>query len=102
PHPGSARSPGAAGITQFKKGLRMGMYRFPALLKASAKPALIAIACMGLAALSPATLAADKAKSDKKAGEKQIDFAKDVQPIFKASCVKCHGEPKGNQGGPGG
>lgn len=26
------------------------------------------------------------------AAEKQVDFKKDIQPIFKASCVKCHSE----------
>jgi mono/diheme cytochrome c family protein len=24
------------------------------------------------------------------AGDKDVDFAKDIQPIFKASCVRCH------------
>jgi len=26
------------------------------------------------------------------AAEKQVDFKKEIQPIFKASCVKCHSE----------
>jgi mono/diheme cytochrome c family protein len=33
------------------------------------------------------------------ADEKPVDFKKDIQPIFKASCIKCHQQ---NQGGPGG
>src|SRR5258708_20187446 len=46
--------------------------------------------------------AADKA--DKPA---TVDFVKDIQPIFKESCVKCHkgGDARGpgrGQGGPGG
>ncbi|HEX4046740.1 MAG TPA: c-type cytochrome domain-containing protein [Elusimicrobiota bacterium] len=37
------------------------------------------------------------------AGEAKVDFAKDVQPIFKASCVKCHGvDPKNPKSRPAG
>jgi hypothetical protein len=34
------------------------------------------------------------------ADEKPVDFKKDIQPIFKASCIKCHQQNQG--GGPGG
>src|SRR5260370_42141080 len=33
------------------------------------------------------------------ADQKPVNFAKDIQPIFKASCINCHQQ---NQGGPGG
>jgi len=45
-------------------------------------PVLALIAALGLAR---ASAAADPAAA------KKVDFVKDVQPIFKASCVKCHG-----------
>lgn len=42
--------------------------------------ALLRLASPAAAQPAPAPAAADK-----------VDFVKDVQPIFKASCVKCHG-----------
>lgn len=33
------------------------------------------------------------------ADEKPVNFAKDIQPIFKASCIKCHQQNQGGQGG---
>lgn len=43
------------------------------------------------------------AEKDDKAG-KVVDFVKDIQPIFKESCVKCHKAPdaRGPGRGPGG
>jgi hypothetical protein len=43
------------------------------------------------------------AEKDDKAG-KAVDFVKDIQPIFKESCVKCHKAPdaRGPGRGPGG
>ena len=49
------------------------------------KPSLLAL--IAAAALARAASAAPDAK--------RVDFAKDVAPIFKANCVKCHGvDPK--------
>jgi cytochrome c553 len=48
------------------------------------KPSLLAL--IAVAALARAASAEDA---------KKVDFAKDVAPIFKANCVKCHGtDPK--------
>ena len=62
------------------------MHRFPSLstyVKASLTTSAVALAAaIGAACLSgPSALAADK----------DVDFATDIQPIFKASCVRCHG-----------
>ena len=35
------------------------------------------------------------------ATEKKVDFTKDIQPLFKESCVRCHKAPEA-RGGPGG
>ena len=57
------------------------MGRTGSSLKRSIKPVLTAIvAGLGLAAIA----------SPAHADEKQVDFAKDIQPIFKQSCIKCH------------
>jgi hypothetical protein len=37
--------------------------------------------------------------ADDKPADKPVDFKKDIQPIFKQSCTRCHGQ---GQGGPGG
>jgi mono/diheme cytochrome c family protein len=47
----------------------------------------------GLAYRSAPAIAAD---------EKPVDFKKDIQPIFKAACIKCHQQAQGGAGGPGG
>src|SRR5437867_3935087 len=46
---------------------------------------------LGVLALLPPTSRAQDA------GGKNVDFARDIQPLFKASCLKCHGpeKPKG-------
>jgi len=41
---------------------------------------LVLAACLGFGALTGAARGA----------EKEVDFKKEIQPIFKASCVKCH------------
>src|SRR3989454_5790952 len=45
----------------------------------------------GALLLAALVAAAQESKSDK------VDFARDIEPIFKASCLKCHGpeKPKG-------
>lgn len=51
------------------------------------KPSHIALTLAVTVALARAAAAAPDAK--------KVDFAKDVAPIFKANCVKCHGvDPK--------
>ena len=44
---------------------------------------LIPTGLLSLALLTPRASAADK-----------VDFVKDIQPIFKAACVECHGPKK--------
>ena len=69
------------------------------------KPAAIALAAgLGVATLAhragaaDAEKAADKAADDKKAAA-PLTYAKDIQPLLKESCVRCHGAP--NAGAPG-
>ena len=47
---------------------------------------LTAAALLACAALLPSAQAEDA----KKPNDRKVDFVADVQPIFKASCVKCH------------
>jgi hypothetical protein len=56
---------------------------------------LVLAAAMAVAGVATPSPAADKPAA---ADAKKIDFAKDIQPILKESCVRCHGQ---NQGGPG-
>jgi len=56
--------------------------------------AAIAVACTGLAGGRVAAAAEKDAAP--------VDFAKQVQPIFKESCVKCHREDPKNPRGPAG
>jgi mono/diheme cytochrome c family protein len=77
--------PGRVDVPLERKGF-VTMHRFPSLstcLKASLKTsAAVLAAAIGAACLGgPSAHAADK----------DVDFAADIQPIFKASCVRCHG-----------
>jgi hypothetical protein len=72
-----------------------------ASFKSYALPAVVGVAgCIAVAGLLVPARAAEK---DAKA-EKGVDFVKDIQPIFKESCVKCHKAPdaRGPGRGPGG
>jgi len=66
--------------------------------------AFAAAALIGVSSLNHPSTAADKADNE----GKQISFQKDIQPIFKQSCVRCHKQPdargrgRGPDGGPGG
>ena len=73
-------------------------HRFPRLLKTSAKAALVLAASIGFAAVTYHAGAADK-NADAKADDKKVDFTKDIQPILKESCVKCHKAPEARGGG---
>jgi hypothetical protein len=73
-------------------------------LKIYAVPTVAGLAgCIVVAGMFGPARAADK--EDKPAA---VDFVKDIQPIFKESCVKCHkagdarGPGRGGPGGPGG
>ena len=81
-------------------------HRLRALVKFSAKPALALAACFAIGGVAHFSRAADD-----NAGGKQISFSKEIQPLLKESCVRCHkppearggpGGPGGGQGGPGG
>jgi Planctomycete cytochrome C len=52
------------------------------------KPSTIAPAAAALLLLAASVLTAAAAET------KTVDFVRDVQPIFKASCIKCHGPQK--------
>jgi hypothetical protein len=68
------------------------------------KPTLALAACAALAGLGVRTspAAADKPR-ELAADTAKLDFAKDIEPILKESCVKCHKAPdKQAAGGPGG
>jgi hypothetical protein len=69
----------------------VGMARFAAAADAKADKAAVA--------------AADKEPADKDAaaGDEKVTYAKDVQPLLKESCVRCHQPPNARgAGGPGG
>ncbi len=59
----------------------------PALRMATAIGALFAL--LALASFAPIAIALDEAQTA--VDQRAIDFAVDVQPIFAAHCVKCHG-----------
>src|SRR5437773_795546 len=47
-----------------------------------------------LMALAGASAAAPDLSGLPKPAERKVDFAKEIQPIFSASCVRCHGPKK--------
>src|SRR4051812_9369843 len=72
-------------------------------LKRSLKAAIVlAAAGFSMVSISQRVGAADPKPG---ATEKKVDFTKDIQPVFKESCVRCHKAPEargGQGGGPGG
>ena len=56
------------------------------LVRPLGAPLLALWACVGVGALCGAA----------RADERQVDFKKDIQPILKASCIKCHSEDPRN------
>jgi hypothetical protein len=66
------------------------------------KCALALGAAIAVTSLARPSTAADKAAE--KPAAKEVDFAKDIQPILKESCTRCHQAPPpgGPGGGPGG
>src|SRR5688572_32686839 len=62
------------------------------------RPTLACLLAVMPAASSVAKLPAELASQLPPAVGRPIDFAKDIQPIFEASCVQCHarGKNKGN------
>src|SRR5258706_14353102 len=70
-------------------------------LKRSLKAAMLIAAGISLVAVNQRAGAAPKADEG---AEKKVDFKKDVQPILKESCIRCHKAPeaRGAGGGPGG
>src|SRR5207248_9033527 len=61
--------------------------------------AIVAVpaACLAFACFTarPAPAADEKA-------DKPVDFKKEVQPLLKQSCLRCHSQNQGGPGGPGG
>jgi hypothetical protein len=78
------------------------MHRLPRLSQKIWAASLLA-AGFAVAVCSAPSPAADPQPAG---NDKPVDFKKDVQPIFKASCIKCHSKPDprnaGAPGGPGG
>src|SRR2546423_11176803 len=69
-------------------------------VKRSFKAAMVLAAAVSMAAVSQRVGAADPAAG---AGtEKKVDFTKDIQPILKDSCIRCHKAPEARGRGPGG
>jgi hypothetical protein len=70
------------------------------LNRSSAAFAAIALAAgvglVSLTARSTSTASAAPAPTAEKLDTKQVDFAKDVQPILKDACVRCHKAPDKN------
>lgn len=52
------------------------------------------IAAMGVAALQLSAAPADWSKLPPASKTEGVTFAKDIQPLLKASCVQCHGEKR--------
>src|SRR5437879_2922881 len=53
---------------------------------------MVALATCGFSLHSLIWFAQPQAAIEKSAGtEKQVDYVKDIQPIFQANCYKCHG-----------
>ena len=77
--------------------------RFPILARASIGSATALAACMALGVAARSSPAAGSS-GNSPAADQQVDFATQIQPIFKQSCVRCHGaRPQGRgPGGPGG
>jgi hypothetical protein len=57
--------------------------------------AIVAVALLAAANLS---VHADASKLPPAAAKTGVTFAKDIKPIFEASCTKCHGEEKPKAG----
>jgi uncharacterized membrane protein len=57
-----------------------------------------AIVAVALLATANLTVHADASKLPPAATKTGVTFAKDIKPIFEASCTKCHGEEKPKAG----
>jgi mono/diheme cytochrome c family protein len=63
------------------------------------KPVVLQFACLlGLALGAQARLTPEQLQKLPPPATEQIDFGRDVKPIFEASCVKCHGRGKDKGG----
>jgi hypothetical protein len=54
-------------------------------------------ACLAFACLTPRPARAADDKADK-----PVDYKKEIQPLLKQSCLRCHGQNQNGPGGPGG
>jgi mono/diheme cytochrome c family protein len=59
-----------------------------------ARPATLVALFVGFAAVASAKLSPELAAELPPPASRAIDFAKDIQPIFEASCVQCHARGK--------
>src|SRR5258708_37648196 len=73
-------------------------YLFRVSPRRSIKAAIVLAGRVGLGVASHAVGAADPKRA---ATEKKIDFTKDIQPILKESCIRCHKAPEARRGGGG-
>jgi mono/diheme cytochrome c family protein len=53
--------------------------------------ATVRLAVIAVAGLAATALAVDLAKLPSPSTQKDVTYAKDIQPIFKAACLDCHG-----------
>ncbi len=70
-------------------------------MKRRSSPRSLQFCFAALVSLSASAVAADfKVDASKipEASKKTVDFVKDIQPLFEASCVKCHGGEKPKHG----
>ncbi len=66
---------------------------FPTVCRAAAVLAA-GVFALGTAAVAHAALPPEKRALLPAAAQRPVDFARDIQPIFEASCVQCHGHGK--------
>ncbi|MBI5388053.1 MAG: PSD1 domain-containing protein [Verrucomicrobia bacterium] len=63
------------------------------------RPLMVSVlALLAVGGFAPAKLTPEQVKSLPPPAARRVDFAKDIKPIFEASCVKCHARGKAKGG----
>src|SRR6476646_151813 len=57
-------------------------------------PATLGVLCLALRAEQPDLTKIDTSKLPPAAKQKGVTYAKDIKPLFEASCFRCHGEER--------
>src|SRR5688572_15633293 len=77
--------------------------RRPVSSRPLVKPAAVLVAAgMGFLAYAVPASAADEKAADAKKADAPVTYVKDIQPLLKELCVRCHGAPQAAGRGPGG